>query len=149
MVQISIDINKENIRLEHLGKDVRKSVLSDAAQDMTRFLQRNSPRDHGLLASWFIESMDENEAHIKSPAFYAIYQDQGTRPYTIYPKGIATYHAGMKLTSGSALWWPGAKHPVRKVNHPGIKGKHFVEKSFNQVKPRFGGYLAKALERSG
>ena len=150
MVQISLELHKEGLdNLDTMGKEVRRSVVSDATQDMTRFLMMNSPVDHGLLKSWFIESLSDERGVIKSPAFYAIYQDQGTRPYTIYPRGQATYHAGRKLTSGSALWWPGAKHPVRKVNHPGLNGKHFVDKSFNQLRPRMGGYLAKALERSG
>ena len=147
MVQITIQLEDDGLKnLSEMSKDIRRSVLSDATQDMVRFLMMNSPVDHGLLKQWFIEYMTDEESSIKSPAEYAIYQDQGTRPYTIYPKGQATYHAGQKLTSGSALWWPGAEHPVRKVNHPGIKGKHFVEKSFELVKPRMGGYLAKALE---
>ena len=146
-MQITIQLEDEGLKnLSEMSKDIRRSVLSDATQDMVRFLMMNSPVDHGLLKQWFIEYMTDEESSIKSPASYAIYQDQGTRPYTIYPKGQATYHAGQKLTSGSALWWPGAPHPVRKVNHPGIKGKHFVEKSFELVKPRMGGYLAKALE---
>jgi len=150
MVQISLELHKEGLdNLDTMGKEVRRSVVSDATQDMTRFLMMNSPVDHGLLKSWFIQSLSDEAGVIKSPAFYAIYQDQGTKPHMIYPRGQATYHAGRKLTSGSALWWPGAKHPVRAVKHPGIKGKHFVDKSFNQLKPRMNGYLAKALERSG
>ena len=120
--------------------------LKYAAQDMVRFLIQNSPVDHGLLRQWFIESIDDEQATIKSPAKYAIYQDQGTRPHMIYPKGLATYHTGRKLTSGSALWWPGADHPVRAVHHPGIKAKHFVDRSFNQLQPLVLGNFMKALE---
>ena len=149
-MQIELELDTSPIgKLGSMPSEAIPKALSYAAQDMTRFLQMNSPVDHGLLKQWFIESLDDEEAHIKSPAEYAVYQDQGTKPHMIYPRGVATYHAGRKLTSGSALWWPGAKHPVRKVNHPGIKGKHFVDKSFNQLRPRMGGYLAKALERSG
>ena len=149
-MQVTIDLEDEGLKdLSTMTKEIRRSVLKDATSDMVRFLMMNSPVDHGLLKSWFIEYMTDEESSIKSPAKYAIYQDQGTHPYTIYPKGQGTFIAGRQITTGRALWWPGAEHPVRKVNHPGIKGKHFVEKSFNLVKPRMGGYLAKALEEAG
>jgi len=151
MVQISLELHKEGLdNLDTMGKEVRKSVVSDATQDMTRFLQRNSPRDHGLLASWFIQSLSDERGVIKSPAFYAIYQDQGTPPYIIRPKFSGVVAGGLLHNVGKrALYWKGADHPVRVVHHPGLKGKHFVDKSFNQLRPRMGGYLAKALERSG
>ena len=153
-MQVTIELEDEGLKdLSSMSQEIRKSVLKDATQDMVRFLQTPSlsgvPVDHGLLHSFFIEYMTDEESSIKSPAKYAVYQDQGTDPYTIYPKGQGTFIAGRQITKGQALWWPGAEHPVRKVNHPGIKGKHFVEKSFNLVKPRMGGYLAKALEEAG
>ena len=147
MVKVTFDLKDSGVgKLGAKAESAKGKVLNYAAQDMTRFLMRNSPVDHGLLRSWFIASMSDTEAHIKSPAEYAIYQDQGTRPHMIYPKGQATYHAGQKLTSGKALWWPGAKHPVRAVHHPGTKAKHFVDKSFRQLKPRIPGYWMKAME---
>ena len=136
MVQISLDLNDNNIgKLDNLGKEVRKSVLFDATQDMVRFLMMNSPVDHGLLKQWFIASMSDEESHIKSPAKYAIYQDQGTKPHMIKP------------VNAKALHWDGKFSKGHMVS--GIQGKHFVDKSFNQVKPRLGSYLAKALERGG
>ena len=135
-MQISLDLNDNNIgKLDNLGKEVRKSVLFDATQDMVRFLMMNSPVDHGLLKQWFISSMSDEESHIKSPAKYAVYQDQGTKPHMIKP------------VNAKALHWDGKFSKGHMVS--GIKGKHFVDKSFNQVKPRLGSYLAKALERGG
>lgn len=137
MVKISIDLDNENIHnLADKSTTIRKSVLSDATKDMVRFLMQNSPVDHGLLKSWFIEYMTDEESSIKSPAKYAIYQDQGTRPYLIYPKKIGGY-----------LYWDGAEHPVKRVAHPGIEGKHFVLQSQLAVEQRMPGYLARALER--
>lgn len=138
MVKITIDLQDEGLKdLPSLGKKARKSILRDASGDMVRFLMMNSPYDHGLLRSWFIESLSDVEASIKSPAKYAIYQDQGTKPYVIKPR------------NKKALFWSGAEHPVKMVRHPGLKGKHFVEKSFKLVRPRMGGYLARALENGG
>ena len=135
-MQISLDLDTSKLgQLDGLGKRVQKNVLKQAAQDMTRFLMQNSPVDHGLLKSWFIASLTDTQAHIKSPAKYAIYQDQGTRPYLIYPK-----------KRNGWLYWEGAPHPVKRVAHPGIMGKHFVMNSFLEVEQRTPGYLARALE---
>ncbi len=53
---------------------------------------------------------------------YALFVHEGTNPYTIRPK------------AKKALWWPGARHPVRSVRHPGIKANRFVERTFGQIK---------------
>lgn len=44
-----------------------------------------------------------------------IYQDQGTRPHVIRPR------------KKRALFWPGAGHPVKRVNHPGTKAMHYMD----------------------
>ena len=137
MVQISLELHKEGLdNLDTMGKEVRKSVVSDATQDMTRFLMMNSPVDHGLLKSWFIQSLSDERGVIKSPAKYAVFQDQGTKAHMIKPRNKKALH-----------WEGGGFSKGHMVS--GIKGKHFVDKSFNQLRPRMNGYLAKALERSG
>ena len=149
-MEITVDIDTSGIgKLPGRWEQAKARGLNESAQTLVRFLMENSPVDHGLLKSWFIESMDDEQAVIKSPAEYAIYQDQGTAPYMIYPRGQATYHAGMKLTSGSALWWPGADHPVREVHHPGIKAKHFVQQSLDELSPLAPGFFLRAFEESG
>ncbi len=148
MVQITVEFDMGKV-IDKLGPDKAKEVqrlgLSYAAQEMVRVLMQNSPVDHGLLKSWFIDSASDDEVSIKSPALYARWVNDGTGPYTITPKGQATYHAGQKLTSGSALWWPGAEHPVKVVHHPGISGQHFVEDSINDVSGRLDTYFLQAL----
>lgn len=134
MVQISFDLDTSNIgKLPGKWDKARKQGLNYAAQDMTRFLQRNSPVDHGVLKQWFIASLTDTEAHIKSPAEYAVYQDQGTKAHMIKPVKAKALHWGGKYFSKG--------HMVS-----GIKGKHFVDKSFEQLKPRVPGYFLKAME---
>ena len=149
-MEITFDLDTSNIgKLPSQWQEAKARGLSESAQTMVRFLMQNSPVDHGLLKQWFIESLDDEQAVIKSPAEYAIYQDQGTQAHMIYPKGLGTYIAGRQITSGSALWWPGADHPVRAVHHPGIKGKHFVDQSFNELRPLVPGYFLRAMEEQG
>jgi len=111
----------------------KQKGLEYSSQELIRVLMRNSPVDHGLLKSWFIDSLSSDEAVIKSPAEYAQWVNDGTRPYTITP------------TNKRALYWEGADHPVKVVHHPGIKARHFVEDSLDDVNGRLDGYFLRAI----
>ena len=136
MASFTIDIDTTGLTSK-LSPDkltqAKQKGLEYSSQELIRVLMRNSPVDHGLLKSWFVESMTSDEAVIKSPAEYAEWVNDGTQPYTITP------------TSKKALYWEGADHPVRVVHHPGIRGRHFVEDSLNDVNGRLDGYFLKAI----
>ena len=137
-MELTLEIDTSGIgKLPGRWEQAKARGLNESAQTLVRFLMQNSPVDHGLLKQWFIESIDDEEAHIKSPAEYAIYQDQGTRPYLIQSK-----------RPGGYLYWEGASHPVKTVHHPGIKGKHFVQQSMEQLQPLAPGFFLRALEES-
>ena len=138
-MEITIDIDTSGIgKLPGKWEKARQQGLRESAETMVRFLMQNSPVDHGLLKQWFIESIDDEQAVIKSPAEYAIYQDQGTSPYLIQSRKPNGY-----------LFWEGADHPVKTVHHPGIKAKHFVQQSMDELAPLAPGYFLRALEESG
>ena len=137
-MEITIDIDTSGIgKLPGRWEKARQQGLRESAETMVRFLMQNSPVDHGLLKQGFIESIDDEQAVIKSPAEYAIYQDQGTRPYLIQSK-----------RPGGYLFWEGADHPVKTVHHPGIKAKHFVQQSLDELSPLAPGFFLRALEES-
>ena len=148
MVSITVEVDTskltEKLSPEKL-EEAKLQGMNYATQEMVRVLMQNSPVDHGLLKSWFIDSFSSDEASIKSPALYARWVNDGTGPYEIRPKGVGLFHAGKQLTQGSALWWEGAEHPVKVVHHPGIKGQHFVENSINDVSGRLDGYFLRAI----
>ena len=134
-MQISFDVDTSGVgRLPYRWQEAKGKGLEYTAETMVRFLMTNSPVDHGLLRQWFIDSIDEEEAHIKSPAEYAVYQDQGTRDHMIKP------------VNKKALHWDGYFSKGHMVS--GIKGKHFVEQSFNELRPLAPGFFLKALEES-
>ena len=138
-MEITIDIDTSGIgKLPGRWEKAKSQGLKESAETMVRFLMQNSPVDHGLLKQWFIESIDDEQAVIKSPAEYAIYQDQGTSPYLIQSKRPNGY-----------LYWEGADHPVKTVHHPGIKAKHFVQQSLDELSPLAPGFFLRALEESG
>lgn len=137
-MEITLEIDTSGIgKLPGRWEQAKARGLNESAQTLVRFLMQNSPVDHGLLKSWFIESMDDEQAVIKSPAEYAIYQDQGTSPYLIQSK-----------RPGGYLYWEGAEHPVKTVHHPGIKAKHFVQQSLDELSPLAPGFFLRALEES-
>ena len=136
MASFTIDIDTTGLTSK-LSPDkvaqAKQKGLEYSSQELIRVLMRNSPVDHGLLKSWFLDSLSSDEAVIKSPAEYAEWVNDGTQPYTITP------------TSKKALYWEGADHPVRVVHHPGIKGRHFVEDSLADVNGRLDGYFLRAI----
>jgi len=136
MASFTIDINTSDLTTR-LSPDklaqAKQKGLEYSSQELIRVLMRNSPVDHGLLKSWFLDSLSSDEAVIKSPAEYAQWVNDGTDPYTITP------------TSKKALYWEGADHPVKVAHHPGIKGRHFVEDSLDDVNGRLDGYFLRAI----
>ena len=137
-MELTLEIDTSNIgKLPGRWQQAKAKGLNESAQTLVRFLMQNSPVDHGLLKSWFIESLDDEQAVIKSPAEYAIYQDQGTAPYLIESRWWNGY-----------LYWEGADHPVKTVHHPGIKAKHFVQQSLDELSPLAPGFFLRALEES-
>ena len=137
-MELTLEIDTSGIgKLPGKWQQAKARGLNESAQTLVRFLMQNSPVDHGLLKQWFIESMDDEQAVIKSPAEYAIYQDQGTSPYLIQSK-----------RPGGYLFWEGADHPVKTVHHPGIKAKHFVQQSLDELSPLAPGFFLRALEES-
>ena len=137
-MELTLEIDTSGIgKLPGRWQQAKARGLNESAQTLVRFLMQNSPVDHGLLKQWFIESIDDEQAVIKSPAEYAIYQDQGTSPYLIQSKRPNGY-----------LYWEGADHPVKTVHHPGIKAKHFVQQSLDELSPLAPGFFLRALEES-
>ena len=136
MASFTIDIDTSDLTTK-LSPDklsqAKQKGLEYSSQELIRVLMRNSPVDHGLLKSWFLDSLSSDEAVIKSPAEYAQWVNDGTQPYTITP------------TSKKALYWEGADYPVKVVHHPGIKARHFVEDSLADVNGRLDGYFLRAI----
>ena len=57
---------------------------------------------------------DQQVLYLSHGVEYGIWLEEGTPPHEIRPK------------NKKALYWKGAKHPVKKVNHPGSKAYPIV-----------------------
>src|SRR5229473_2627633 len=71
---------------------------------------------------------------VGSALIYAPYVVLGTRAHQILPR------------SKQALFWPGAAHPVRSVNHPGTKPNPFMTDALQAVRWRVEAALIAAAE---
>ena len=139
MVQVTVSVDTNGLSSSFAKFPEAKALgLKYAAEEMVRVLQMNSPVDHGLLKSWFPASLDENEAHIQTPADYAGWVNDGTGIYG--PRGDYIY------PHGKALHWNGPNGEVFAKYSRGQPGQHFVEKSIDDVEGRLAGYFLKALE---
>jgi hypothetical protein len=65
---------------------------------------------------------------------YAPMVEYGTRSHIIKPK------------NKKALYWKGAAHPVKKVNHPGSKAKPYLIPAFEKEIPYFIDKLKEVVE---
>lgn len=144
MVQITFELDTSPIgKLPSKLQAAKAKGLQYSAETMVRFLMQNSPVDHGVLRQWFIDSIDEEEAHIKSLAEYAAAQNYGAVAHDIF----------ISPKNKSALFWgeyDGGGNPIMSKGHivhiPALQGKHFVEQSFNELQPLVPGFFLKALE---
>lgn len=76
----------------------------------------------GVTAKWKhkpslkVERKGEDELDIVTDDEVFAYQDKGTKPHPIVAR------------RKRALYWSGAAHPVRRVNHPGTKAQNLSDK---------------------
>lgn len=133
MVQITVELKTGKLTDKlSKGKEIQRLGLDYTTQGLISALMQNSPVDHGLLKQWFVASMTDDEATIKSPAIYANAQNYGSS-HMIMPK------------NKKALHWGGDPGFFSKGHMVNIKGKHFVETSIEQVQPQIPGFFLKAF----
>lgn len=139
MVIVDVDLS----HLKRFGPampKIQQRGLQLVGMDLLKPLKRHSPVDQGLLRQWAIVSQSQSEVKIQSPAFYAKYQNDGTSPHMIRPKSKRALHwsgsMNMSIT-GNNISITGSKGGFSKGHMVGgIKGKKFVERSIQEVKPR-------------
>lgn len=119
-VEIELDMSQYEQLGPAMPKIIRRGV-DQTAEYMKERLQATSPVDTGHLKGWFRYKETESMVDIRSPAQYAIFQDQGTYSYG-----------------------PAHRQPKTKAVG-GIKPKRFVEKSINATKGRLDSIWIKSI----
>jgi len=117
---------------------IQQKGLELTGLDLVNKLQRNSPRDHGYLAQWFIAEKSQSQVTIRSPAYYAGWVNDGHR------------QEPGRFIPGS---WSGGKFRYKRGAKTGmvlkrsyVPGKKFVERSIAQVQPRIKEHFKVAIK---
>ncbi len=134
-------------QLQNLGELGRRAIslaLKYTATEAWRNIRSSPPTpvDHGRLAGSFAleQTMDDMTWRIWSAVEYARAVNEGTgihgptgQPYEILP------------VEAKALFWPGARHPVARVMHPGQPGQHYAEQALEMTEPRIEEFARRAV----
>ncbi|RXM79581.1 hypothetical protein DP144_01885 [Clostridium tetani] len=90
------------------------SNLENKAQQNANWKDRTS-HARQALHSGVEGGINEYSIYLSHGVEYGEILEEGSKPHVITPK------------NGKALYWKGAAHPVKKVNHPGTKGFKTIE----------------------
>ena len=139
MIKIdSTDLNKFSVILgklpDEIKDDVRK-VVKNSAFNIERNAKSSASVKTGHLRRSISTKMGDMEATIHTSNLkYAPMVEFGTKPHIIRAK------------NKKALYWKGAKYPVKSVRHPGGKAKPYLIPAFEKEKDQFLEKLKEVIE---
>jgi len=130
MIKIdSSDLNKFSVILRELPGEIKddvRKVVKNSAFNIERNAKSSASVKTGHLRRSISTKMGDMEATIHTSNLkYAPMVEFGTRPHIIRAK------------NKKALYWKGATHPVKQVNHPGSKAKPYLIPAFEKEKDQF------------
>ena len=119
---------------DNVQKAIKKSAFNIEAK-AKKNLAANKSVITGHLRRSVATQMGDLEATIHtSNVKYAVIVEKGSKAHVIRPK------------NKKALYWKGAKRPVKLVNHPGSKAKPYLEPAFESEKDKFIENLKEAIK---
>lgn len=114
---------------------VQRALLASQAV-LAKYTTRDTvPFITGFLLQSFSAFMEPGILHWYPTASYARFVEFGTAPHVIEPK------------NAKALYWPGAQHPVKRVNHPGSKANPYMERIIAAAAPDINATFGTALQQ--
>lgn len=139
-----MDIKIEGLSQEDFERLIRKArqaialAIKYTATEVWGNIRKEAPVDHGRLAGSFqLDQVDDLTYRIWSGVEYALAVHEGTKPHVIEPK------------NKKALYWDGAKHPVRRVMHPGTQANPYADRAIEQASSRMNEFISRALREVG
>ena len=139
-----MDIKIEGLSQEDFERLIRKArqaialAIKYTATEVWGNIRKEAPVDHGRLAGSFqLDQVDDLTYRIWSGVEYALAVHEGTKPHVIEPK------------NKKALYWDGAKHPVKRVMHPGTQANPYADRAIEQAKGKQSEFISRALREVG
>lgn len=112
--------------LQAVAKEARQVAMQRAVLIVEAEGKREAPVKSGNLRRTITSRVEDggNRGIVGTNARYARAVHDGSRPHTIRP------------TNAKALYWKGAKHPVKSVRHPGTRANPFFERAIDNSRSR-------------
>jgi HK97 gp10 family phage protein len=112
-------------KLDGLVENNLKTAMSRVVLQGEAIAKREAPVKTGNLRRTITSSVEAGgkRGRIGTNAKYARAVHEGTKPRVI------------KATKAKALFWPGARHPVKSVNHPGTRANPFFDRTMDRLRP--------------
>ena len=136
------NLNRFSVEVASLSdksEDKIKEVLKNSAFNIESKAKKNINSNKSVKTGHLIRSISTDvkglEATIHTSKLkYAPMVEFGTKAHIIRPK------------NKKALYWKGAKRPVKQVSHPGSKAKPYLIPAFEDEKDKFINDLKEAIE---
>ena len=127
------DLSKLTVSLKKLSDETEinvSKVIKDSAFNIQRNAMSNLANNGSVKTGHLRRSISVNMGNLEatihtSNVKYAVMVEKGTKAHVIRPK------------NKKALYWKGASHPVKQVNHPGSKAKPYLIPAFEKEIPYF------------
>ena len=124
------EIDKFVIDLKGTSEDIRsdvQKVIKKAGFNIERNAKQNITNNGSVVTGHLRRGITTNVGNMEvivhtSNIKYARGVEYGTKPHVI------------KAKSKKALYWKGAKHPVKSVRHPGSRAKPYLIPAFEKEK---------------
>ena len=111
-IRMEVDTSKLNLDADKINKAVSQE-LEKTAHRIERQAKELAPVDTGELRRSITTEGNGLDYEISTNLEYSEYIEDGTSPHII--------------NGNPYLYWEGASHPVRRVNHPGNKAYLYME----------------------
>ena len=126
MGTIEVRIDKSNVKIDRKISELPSKMINlveDISDVVEARMRDESPVRFGdLQNSHTTEVLSDLERWIGPTVAHAAFVVKGTRPHMI--------------EGNPFLYWKGAKHPVRRVHHPGTKPNDYISRAKDQAEGR-------------
>lgn len=130
-VYLKTKSDEDEKKIQKILKNSAMTIEKNAKSNLTS----NKSVKTGHLRRGIATDIGNMEATIHTSNIkYAPMVEKGTKSHVI------------KAKNKKALYWKGAKHPVKQVNHPGSKAKPYLIPAFEKETPYFLKKLEEAIE---
>ena len=119
---------------DNVQKAIKKSAFNIEAKAKKNLKANKSVVTRNLTRNVATQMGDLEATIHTSNVKYAVIVEKGSKPHIIRPK------------NRKALYWEGAKRPVKLVNHPGSRAKPFLIPAFESEKDKFIENLKEAIK---